>query len=168
MRFGIDQRHRPHPGIAGQGMPGDQAARVVADNGDIFEAEEDLIGEVLFSLGGELQGALGSLFTAPVDHHLDIVRRAWPRLATAKADPVFALFFEASGLSMIGLEPYCTLVPALMNAWVDWAATFLTGTAAQRRGNAEAAVAMLDGLLMFRHTAGHAEANRAARRLLGG
>jgi len=41
----------------------------------------------------------------------------------------------------------------------------LTGTRARRRDEAEAVVALLDGLLLLRQLSGAAAANRAARRL---
>ena len=93
------------------------------------------------------------------------MRSAWPVLATKDADPFFALFFEANGLAAAGREPYRTLVPALVQAWIDWAATFVEGTAKQRRSEAEAAIALLDGTLLLRQLAGPAAADRAARKL---
>jgi hypothetical protein len=37
--------------------------------------------------------------------HLELLATAWPILARAEVDPVFALFFEASGLAATGREP---------------------------------------------------------------
>ena len=90
---------------------------------------------------------------------------AWPMLAHPEADPVFALFFEANGLSAAGREPYRSLVPGLIAVWIDWTADFLDGTAAERRAEAEAAIALLDGLLLLRQLAGPESAERAAERL---
>ena len=78
---------------------------------------------------------------------------------------MFGLFFEANGLAATGREPYRTVVPALVQAWIDWAATFVDGPAKQRRIEAETAIAMIDGLLLLRQLAGPAAADRAARRL---
>jgi hypothetical protein len=86
-------------------------------------------------------------------------------LARPAIDPWFALFFEANGMAAAGREPYRTLVPQLVDAWVTWVAEFLTGTRAHRRDEAEAVVALLDGLLLLRQLRGAAAANRAARRL---
>jgi hypothetical protein len=93
------------------------------------------------------------------------VRAAWPILARTDADPVFALFFEASGLAATGRDPYRTLVPQLVDAWITWAAEFIAGAPARRRAEAEAAIAQLDGLLLLRQLAGPDAADRAARRI---
>jgi hypothetical protein len=93
------------------------------------------------------------------------VRAGWPALATPGCDPVFALFFEALGLAASGREPYCSVIPGFVDAWVEWTAEHLRGTASRRRAEAEAAVALLDGLLLLRQVAGAEAAERAARRL---
>jgi AcrR family transcriptional regulator len=125
--------------------------------------KDDLIGEVLMAMGAQLQATLAPAFTSPVADHLELVRRSWPLLARADADPVFALFFEAGGLAATGREPYRTLVPRLVEAWIAWAAEFISGTAARRRSEAEAAIATVDGLLLIRQLAGPKVADRAAR-----
>ena len=130
-----------------------------------FPTKQDLIGEVLFAVGAELQQALAPAISSAKADHLEFARAAWPTLARPEADSVFALFFEAGGLAAAGLEPYRELVPALVDAWISWASDFIAGPPARRRMEAEAAIAILDGLLMFRQLAGHAAAQRAARRI---
>ncbi|HVJ95728.1 MAG TPA: helix-turn-helix domain-containing protein [Acidimicrobiia bacterium] len=130
-----------------------------------FPTKDDLIGEVLFAMGAELQSTLAPAFTSRAANHLDLVRAAWPILARTDADPVFALFFEASGLAATGRDPYRTLVPQLVDAWITWAAEFIAGPPARRRAEAEAAIAQLDGLLLLRQLAGPDAADRAARRI---
>jgi AcrR family transcriptional regulator len=128
-----------------------------------FPTKDDLIGEVLVGLGIQLQATLAPTFSTPARDFAELVRTAWPVLARSDADPVFALFFEAGGLAASGREPYRTLVPQLMNGWIDWASHFIEGTPARRHTEAAAAIAVLDGLLLVRQLAGPDVANRAAR-----
>ena len=111
----------------------------------------------------QLQHALEPAFTSPAKGHLELVQAAWPIMARAEADPIFALFLEASGLAASGREPYRTLVPQLVEVWITWTAEYLHGTSTQRRTEAEASVAILDGLLLLRQMAGSDAADRAAK-----
>ena len=129
-------------------------------------SKDDLITDVLLGLGAQLQAALAPAFATPADDHLEMLRAAWPLLARPEHDPVFALFFEAGGLAAAGREPYRQLVPQLVEAWVDWASGLIRGTPARRRGEAAAALAAIDGLLLFRQLAGAIAADAAARRIL--
>lgn len=130
-----------------------------------FPSKDDLVGEVLVALGAQLQERLAPAVTARAADHRALLRAVWPILARPDADAVFALFFEALGLAAAGREPYRTLVPHLVEAWIGWAAGFIDGTAARRRAEAEAAIAAVDGLLLLRQLAGPEVADRAARRL---
>ena len=130
-----------------------------------FPTKEDLVSEVLISMGAQLQETLAPAFAARAADHLGLLRMAWPVLARPAADAVFGLFFEANGLAATGREPYQSLVPQLVEAWIAWAAEFIHGTPRQRRTEAETAIAVIDGLLLLRQLAGPAAANRAARTL---
>ncbi len=130
-----------------------------------FPSKDELVGAVLGALGARLQETLAPAFAEPAADHVAIARAAWPLLARPEADPVFALFFEANGLAAAGREPYATIVPALVDAWVTWSADHVTGTPARRRVEATAAIALIDGLLLLRQLAGADVANDAARRL---
>jgi AcrR family transcriptional regulator len=130
-----------------------------------FPTKDDLITEVVMSMGLQLQTTLGAAFSSPAENHVELARAAWPVLASRQADPIFALFFEANGLAATGRAPYDTLVPALVEAWTEWVMSFLTGTKTNRRAEAEATIALIDGLLLLRQVAGSAAATRAAKRL---
>ncbi len=130
-----------------------------------FPSKDELIGEVIVSMGVRLQEMLAAAFTGPMADHLELATAAWPVLARPVADPIFALFFEANGLAATGREPYSTLVPQLIGAWIEWVGGFIDGPPDQRRIEAETTIAMIDGLLLLRQLAGAAAANRAARRL---
>ncbi len=130
-----------------------------------FPTKDDLVREVLFGMGLQLQSTLAPALSSPVKSHQELLRLAWPRLARPETDRIFSLYFEAAGLAANGIEPYAGLVPELMKAWIDWAAGFVSGSTTKRRAEAEAAIALLDGLLLLRQLAGPAVANRAARTL---
>lgn len=130
-----------------------------------FPTKAELVGEVILAMGAGLQAALADAFREPAADHLEVVRRAWPVLASPEHERVFALFFEANGLATIGREPYATLVPELVEAWIDWVASLLVGTDDHRRAAAEAAIAVIDGLYLLRLLAGPDAAERAAAAL---
>ncbi len=130
-----------------------------------FPTKDALITEVVMSLGLQLQAALGEAFSTPASDHLDLARLAWPVLARDELDPTFALFFEANGLAATGRAPFDTLVPQLIEAWVSWVMLFLAGPEDERRAEAGAAIAVIDGLLLLRLLAGPPAASRAAERL---
>jgi AcrR family transcriptional regulator len=125
-----------------------------------FPTKSDLISEVITAMGMQLQAALAPAFNSPAANHTEMIHRAWPLLATAEHDAVFALFFEANGLAAVGRKPYDTLVPGLVTGWIDWAASFID--APDSRGEAEAAIAVIDGLLLLRQLAGPDASDRAA------
>ena len=130
-----------------------------------FATKDELISDVLFSIGAQLQQTLEPAFSVTAADHLGLLRVAWPILAQPGADPVFALFFEANGLAAAGRTPYVTLVPLMVEAWVAWVMKFLEGTDHERRTEAEATIAVIDGLLLLRQLSGAAAADRAAQRL---
>lgn len=130
-----------------------------------FPTKDDLIGEVIGSMGLELQQTLAAAFSTKATGHIDLLRSAWPVLAAPEADAIFALFFEANGLALAGRRPYDELVPTLVKAWIDWLQDFMEGDAEERRVEAETAIAVIDGLLLLRQLAGADAADRAARRL---
>lgn len=130
-----------------------------------FATKDELLSEVLVAVGERLQQTLEPVFASSASDHLGLVQAAWPVVARDEADAVFALFFEANGLAAAGREPFSTLVPELVAAWIAWAAEFFQGTPSQRRTEAETAIALLDGLLLLRQLAGPTAAHRAATRL---
>ena len=130
-----------------------------------FPTKDDLITEVIGAVGLRLQLTLAEAFTTPATDHLELARTAWPVLAHHDADPLFALFFEANGLAAAGREPYHRVVTELVDAWIEWLATFFEGRPAVRRAESEAAIALIDGLLLVRQLAGAESADRAAARL---
>jgi len=84
-----------------------------------FPTKLDLVNEVVVAMGLRLQLTLAEAFATPAGNHLEMVVRAWPLVATPDTDRIFALFFEANGLAAIGREPYASVVPALVEGWID-------------------------------------------------
>lgn len=129
-----------------------------------FPTKDVLVGAVLLAVGLRLQETLAPALAEPTADHRELARACWPVLAHPEADGVFALFFEANGLAAAGHEPYATVVPQLVQAWLAWAADHLQGGPAQRRAEAAAAIALIDGLLLLRQLAGRDVAEKAAAR----
>lgn len=132
-----------------------------------FPSKSELVAAVLMALGDRLRVTLAPTVAHACDGPLDFVRVAWPVLASGESDAEFALYFEALGLAVSGREPYRSLAPLLVDGWIEWTSTVFRGPAARRRANAETAIAIVDGLLLLRHTTGADVADRAARSLLG-
>jgi len=92
-----------------------------------FPTEDELVTEVLMTVGVQLQEVLSDAFTTTAESHVALARAAWPVLARSEVDPVFSLYFEAIGLAAAGREPYATLATQRLEGWTTWLTGFLTG-----------------------------------------
>lgn len=125
-----------------------------------------LVEAAVVSLSVSLQGLLADAFGDDRRDADELVRSAWPVLASPDADRVFAVFFELVGLASAQTAPYDALADALLSGWVEWLTERTTGrTAVLRRRAALGAIARLDGLLLLRRTLGPAMADEAATAL---
>jgi hypothetical protein len=57
-------------------------------------------------------------------------------------------------------------VPRLITAWIDWVERLIAAPAERRRAEAEAAIGLIDGLLLLRQLGGPEAADRAAAAIL--
>jgi AcrR family transcriptional regulator len=128
-----------------------------------FATKEKLIEDVLFSLGFRLMGLLDKAFGPDPLPPDELLRRAWPVLATPRSDKMFAVLFAASGQATAGLEPFVSVVRVLMNAWIDWMTPKVQSV--DPHSDALRAVVLVDGLMMVRLTVGPRAATQAARTL---
>ena len=131
-----------------------------------FPTKSDLVVAVVTALGAQLQATLEVAFGPdPLDAD-ELMRRAWPVLASASAATVFHRFFEIIGLALAGQAPYAELAPLLLDGWIDWLAERVrASTATQRRAIAASVVSRLDGLLLLQSVSGTRTARAAAREL---
>lgn len=152
-----------------------------------FPTKADLLGEVMGAISMELLGVLDTAFgpdPLPAD---ELIATSWPVLSSGDSDGVFALFFEVIGLSAARREPFATIVPTLMAAWVDWLEPRIASSAGATDGPSSAAgagtsggepaasgaraealrvIAVLDGALLLRGQLGADAADAAIRAAL--
>ena len=100
----------------------------------------------------------------PGDHR-ELARRVWAAVGQGGADPAVAVYVEALGLAAARTPPYPEAARAVAEAWTAWFAGRLPGPDEERWSQARAALALVDGLLLVRLTAGPDAAADAARAL---
>jgi len=129
-----------------------------------FPTKTDLVRAVVGALVRTTEQLLEEAFGSSPLAQEEIVRRAWPVLATDSADPVFRLFFELVGLASAGQDPYAELATGVVAGWVDWLEPRMLGQRADvRRRRALATLAQVEGLLLVRQMLGPADGGAAAR-----
>jgi len=130
-----------------------------------FPSKDVLITAVAAAMGAQLQELLEGAFVAEASPD-ELMRSAWPILASSKVDALMAVYFEIVGLASAKKEPYVGLSSALVEAWVAWISELVVADGpAERRRLALSVVARIDGLLMVRQVCGARAANDAARAL---
>lgn len=130
-----------------------------------FPSKATLVADVLTEIGNRLQLVLARAFTGPAAGHQQMAKAAYGVLAREDSDAIFAVYFEACGLAAAGAAPFRELATALFDGWVGWMSGFFRGNPEKRRSEAEATLALVDGLLLMRQLAGPQAADRAAKAL---
>jgi AcrR family transcriptional regulator len=120
-----------------------------------FPSKSALVTSVAETLAAGLVDLLDAAFGSDPATPDELTRRAWDLLTTPDADRVFALYFQVVGLAAAGDDLYRALARQLVESWVAWLVPRVTGaTDAERRANAIATVAQVDGLLLARQVLG--------------
>lgn len=130
-----------------------------------FPSKTTLVSDVLIEIGNRLQAVLATAFAEPAAGHRQLAKTAYGVLARAETDAIFAVYFEACGLAAAGVQPFGDLAAALVDGWVGWLSGFFRGTPRYRRAEAEATLALIDGVLLMRQIGGAQAADRAAKAL---
>jgi AcrR family transcriptional regulator len=132
-----------------------------------FPTRDALLAAIVMVIAERLRTELDASMPAGRHPRARVVRLAWPVLAAPNHDRVFAVILELLGLASTGIEPYRGLAAAMIQGFVTWLADRIEGsTPADREAEAGAAIALIDGLLILRLTAGPEAAEAAAARLL--
>jgi len=130
-----------------------------------FPTKDVLITSVVTAMGAELQVLLEGAFASEATPD-ELLRAAWPILASSKVDALMAVYFEVVGLASARKEPFVALAAELVESWVAWISELIRGGGPlERRRLAWSIVARIDGLLMVRQVCGARAANEAARAL---
>ncbi len=131
-----------------------------------FKNKSLLIQAVFEAQSAQLNTVLLQAFDRPARGHVDLLRMAWPFVASETADPILRQFLEMLGLCVRGVSPFAQMVPPAIASWIELLMQLQEGPESVRRAEAEAAIAMIDGLLLLRHAAGPEVADRAAHLLM--
>ncbi len=130
-----------------------------------FPTKADLVKRTVEALGLRVQVLLAEAFGGSEMSPTELVARAWPTVSSPEADPIFAAFLELVGLAAADREPYRSIAPVAFEEWVSWLTPLVA--ADDPRAGAQAAVAILDGLLLLRHASSPEAADMASVALFG-
>ncbi|MEY2849072.1 MAG: hypothetical protein RI885_1739 [Actinomycetota bacterium] len=114
-----------------------------------FADKGRLIGSVLERVGDLLQQMLSESLPSLSDRgasRLEVLLAARQVLTDPASEWVIRVFLEAVGLAVAHREPFVSLGPPILQAWVDWLEARM-GEGAQP-GSAVAVIAVLEGMLI--------------------
>ncbi len=130
-----------------------------------FPSKTTLVSDVLIEIGNRLQAVLATAFAEPAAGTRQLAKTAYGVLARAETDAIFAVYFEACGLAAAGVQPFGDLAAALSTGGSAGCPAFFAEHPRYRRAEAEATLALIDGVLLMRQIGGAQAADRAAKAL---
>jgi hypothetical protein len=112
-----------------------------------FGSRQGLLTEVVRTVEEDQRRFLRSLDVPPSE----ISEAMWRRLSDPSLWPAERLFFECYARASRGEEPFASLLPGLVDDWLDQATAIEgagSGRAAERRARARLGLALFRGLLL--------------------
>jgi AcrR family transcriptional regulator len=132
-----------------------------------FPTKTDLVSAVVEQLATDLLAQLAAAFGTERRSRTELLERAWPVITSPAGEPAFRLYVQLAGLAAAGVEPFVTLAAQLLTGWHEWLVPLVDRPRVeQRRADAAALMAEVDGLLLLHLAHGPELSDAAFRRLV--
>ena len=132
-----------------------------------FDSRERLLAAVLADVGRRLRTGLEAVTPADRVAPGRLLSSLRAALELDGSEAILRLYVEVSGLASRGREPFRAIAGDIVQDWLSWAEQRLDVPAGQRRSAAAGVLAVVDGMLLLRFTAGRETSEQAADWLAG-